>query len=434
MENLEDSVINLERSFTASNPKSRKYCEGASVSLPGGLTNDGHYYRPFPLIMSRAEGCYFWDLDGHRYTDWLGNWTVGLYGHGNPIIISAVTEALQTRGAGGAPGVNDSQLAVELVARYPSFERVLFCTSGSEACLYALSTARAISGRTKIMVFSGSYHAGLFYFNNNKEGALNVPFPTVLATYNDVHEVLELVAEHKKELAAIIVEPMLAGGGSIPADQPFLAALRKCTSEHEILLIFDEVVTGRLGPAGLQGHYEITPDLTVLGKWLAGGFAFGVFGGRAEIMEEFDPKRIGGLSHFGSAVNNGAAVAAALAGLTHLYPVHVAKRLSERGDALRTKLNKIIQQYGVLMQVTGLGSIMQVHFTQQPIRSPRDLRVENKELIRLFHLGMIERGQHVAKSGRVTLSLPMGDDEITAFIGSFQAFLSDYRHLLQIES
>jgi len=430
MENIEDFVVKLERTFAEANPKSRRYSEDASLSLPGGVTNHGHFYRPFPLIMSRAKGCYFWDLDEHRYTDWLGNWTVGLYGHGNPVINSAVIDALETRGAGGAPGVNDRRLAIELVARYPSIDRVLFCTSGSEACLYAISAARAVSGRSTIMAFFNSYHAGLYYFGDNKEGPLNVPFPSLLSTFNNVDGALEMVAEHKNELAAVIVEPMLAGGGSIPADRAFLSALRDCTSQHEILLIFDEVVTGRLGPAGLQGHYAITPDLTALGKWLSGGFAFGVMGGRADIMEQFDPKRVGGLPHFGSAANNGAAVAATLAGLTRLYPADVATCLNKRGDALRAKLNTIIEQNSARMQVTGLGSIMQVHFTREPIRSPRDLRLQNRELIHLFHLGMIARGQHIAQSGRLTLSLPMNDDDINEFLESFEDFLRDHGHLL----
>ena len=240
--------------------------------------------------MARGEGARLWDLDGHEYADFLSEFTAGIYGHSHPAIRSAVEAALAGGLNFGAHTEIEARFAAAVCARFPSIELVRFTNSGTEANLMAVSAARAITGRPKILVFGGGYHGGVFYFRGHGS-PLNAPFEFLLGRYNDLEALETLVRPHRQELAAILVEPMQGTTGCIPAERGFLAGLRALANETGALLIFDEVMTSRLAPGGLQEVHGILPDLTTLGKYLGGGMSFGAFGGRAEIMERFDPRR-----------------------------------------------------------------------------------------------------------------------------------------------
>ena len=254
----------------------------------------------------------------------------------------------------------------------------------------AVSAARAITGRPKILVFGGGYHGGVFYFRGHGS-PLNAPFEFLLGRYNDLEALETLVRPHRQELAAILVEPMQGTTGCIPAERGFLAGLRALANETGALLIFDEVMTSRLAPGGLQEVHGIFPDLTTLGKYLGGGMSFGAFGGRAEIMERFDPRRPDAFQHAGTFNNNVLTMNAGLVGLTELYTPEHARALNQSGDRLRQRLNAVVRRPGLAMQFTGIGSMMSVHMADGPIRSEEDAARGNGALRDLFWFDLVGR-------------------------------------------
>jgi glutamate-1-semialdehyde 2,1-aminomutase len=310
-----------------------------------------------------------------------------------------------------------------------------FCNSGTEANLFAISTARAFTGRSKIMVFNGGYHGGVFYFGQVKP-PINAPFPWVIAPYNDTQATVELIDANASDLASVVIEPMLGGGGCIPADLSFLRAIREACSRHGILLHFDEVMTSRLAPGGLQGKLGVRPDMTALGKYLGGGMTFGAFGGRAEIMERFNPYRAGSIAHAGTFNNNVLSMAAGLTGLRDIYTAAESERLNATGDRLRDRLNEAAQQRGLPVQVTGAGSMLCIHFRGGAIRRPEDVWATGYEaellerLKALFHLDMMAAGQYLARRGFMSLSLPMTNIEHDGLVRAFEEFLETRGGLL----
>ena len=314
---LAAAVAEAEARYVAANPRSAERHRRATDSMPGGNTRTVLHYSPFPLTLAGGEGCRVRDLDGHGYTDFLGEYTAGLYGHSQPVIQAAIKKVVDDGMALGGPNPYEGELAAELCKRFPSVERVRFCNSGTEANLFAISTARLATGRPAVMVFDGAYHGGVFYFGQHKT-EINAPFPWVYATYNDIDGTLALIDKHAAELAAVLIEPMMGSGGGIAASRAFLQALRDACTKHGIVLIFDEVMTSRLSSGGLQKVHGVTPDMTSFGKYLGGGASFGAFGGRADLMARYDPSRADAVSHAGTFNNNVISMAAGLTGLREI--------------------------------------------------------------------------------------------------------------------
>jgi len=426
---LEAALQEAEERFVAANPKSGRRQAEAEAVMPGGNTRTVLFYAPFPVTLVRGEGCRVFDLDGHSYVDFLGEYTAGLYGHSHPVIMEAIKSALAGGIALGGPNAYEARLAALVCERFPSCERVRFTNSGTEGNLMALATARTVTGRSHILAFDGAYHGGVLSFANGGS-PVNAPFPVVLGRYNDTEATLALVERHAKELAAIIVEPMMGGGGGIAARPDFLAALRQAATKHGIILIFDEVMTSRLGPGGLQKKLGITPDLTSFGKYLGGGLTFGAFGGRADLMGIFDPHRPDYVGHAGTFNNNVLTMAAGVAGLTEVLTPAAAERLNAMGDGLRDRLNALGRKAGAAVQVTGLGSILAVHFQRRPIERPEDTADTPQALRALFHLEMLARGYYFARRGFISLSLVHGESELDGFARAFADFLESHRSLV----
>ena len=429
---IDKALAEAVADFTARNPLSLARQTAATAVMPGGNTRTVLYYSPFPLGVARAEGCYLWDLDGHRYVDFLGEYTAGIYGHSHPVIRTALEQALAEGLNFGGPNTMEVQLAAAVCARFPSIEKVRFTNSGTEANLMALTAARAFTGREKIMVFGGGYHGGVLYFSGGTSSPVNAPYDFVIAPYNDLAGTAALIEEYGSELAAIILEPMLGGGGCIPADRDFLAMLREKATEHAAILIFDEVMTSRLASGGLQERHGILPDLTTLGKYIGGGMSFGAFGGRAELMDQFDPSQPNALPHAGTFNNNVLTMSAGLAGLTQVYTPVAAVALNARGDALRMRLNDLCQRHEVPMQFTGLGSMLSVHLTDAPIHSPADAAQGNSPLRDLLFFDLLQAGIWIARRGMINLSLPIGDAEEAQLVDAVAGFIGQRGALLGV--
>jgi len=406
------SVDEAIQSYVARNPESLRLHEARTRVMPGGNTRSVLHVPPFPLTIVRAEGARIWDADGHEYLDFLGEYTAGLYGHSHPAIVAAIEAALADGIVLGGPNRYELELAEAIQARFPSIELLRFCNSGTEANLMAVSLARAVTGREKVLVFAGGYHGGVLAFAHGGS-PINAPFDFVVGDYNDPGAAA-LVTD---DVAAVLVEPMQGSGGVIPGDRAFLQALRDAATAHGALLIFDEVMTSRLSTGGLQQVLDITPDLTTLGKYIGGGLAFGAFGGRADLLGRFDPSRPDAFQHAGTFNNAVLTMAAGAAGLTRVYTADEVARLNALGDRLRDRLNAIDADF----QATGYGSMVGLHFTRAPIRRSSDAPPAAEQRT-LLHLHLLERGYSYARRGFVALSVPLGEDEVDGFAEAVESF------------
>jgi glutamate-1-semialdehyde 2,1-aminomutase len=427
---LDAAIAEAEARYGAANPQSRARAQAAAQVMPGGNTRTVLHYTPFPLAWSGGKANRLTDLDGHEYLDFLGEYTAGLYGHSDPVIQGAISKALTDGIVLGGPNRYEAQLAEAICKRIPSIELVRFCNSGTEANMFAIQTARIMTGRNKIMVFEFAYHGGVFYFGSHGN-PLNLPLSWVKARYNETGRTRALIAEHGADLAAVLVEPMQGSAGCLPADPAFLGMLREECTRRGIVLIFDEVMTSRLSPGGCQALVGVKPDMTTLGKYLGGGLSFGAFGGRRDLMERYDPYRSDSIAHAGTFNNNVCSMAGGLAGLTKVFTAEEAVRLNALGDQMRNRLNAVARRHEAPLQVTGVGSLMNLHFVKGAVRTPADVHpsdpaAENRmgELLKLFHLDMIAAGIYLARRGFVALSLPMREPDVARFEAALDEFLA----------
>lgn len=409
--------------YAIARPRTKELHERASGFLPGGNTRTVLYHPPFPIRIARCWDAVLADVDGHEYVDLLGEFSAGLYGHSHPVVAKAMTDALAEGISRGAHTRYEVDLAEAVCARFASVERVRFTNSGTEANLMALSAARVFTGRDRIVVFRGGYHGGVLTFKSGPS-PVNAPYDVLLADYNDTEQATSLIHDNAGTIACVLVEPMLGSSGCIPGDPAFLAALREATSQTGALLIFDEVMTSRTGTGGLAGRLGITPDLTTLGKYIGGGSSFGAFGGRAEVMEQFDPGRPGALPHAGTFNNNVLSMAAGHVGLTQVYPPEVAQSHTAKGDQLREQLAEIFRNAGAPFQVTGVGSLMAIHPTATPVRSPNDLVGSDPRLLEVLFLDLLERGYYMAPRGYMALSLALTSGQLAGFLRAVEQVLS----------
>ncbi len=430
---LETALVEAEARFVAANPISASRHATARGALPGGNTRTVLHFDPFPLSWDRGEGTILEDLDGHRYVDFLGEYSAGFYGHSHPLILDAIRAALTNGIVLGGPNRYEAELAILLQKRFLSLQKLRFCNSGTEANLFALQTARAVTGRDKIMVFGGGYHGGVFYFRSGGM-PLNLPLDWVIAPFNDTEGSLALLRQHRDQLAAILIEPMQGSGGCLPADPAFLLALRQACTENNIILIFDEVMTSRLSTGGLQAAIGVTPDMTTLGKYLGGGLSFGAFGGRNDIMQHFDPERADSWPHAGTFNNNVLSMAAGLAGLRDLCTGEAIAALNLKGEKLRHGINALAARHAVPLLATGCGSFANLHFSDRPISRPSDIdpagEDRRKKLHKLMHLDLMAAGQFLARRGYIALNIAMTDSDIAAFVAAVEEFVLTRRHLL----
>jgi len=416
---LEAAVADAIARYAARNPASARRAERAARVLPGGNTRSILHFDPFPLAFARGEGRYLWSLDGDRYTDFLGEFTAGLYGHSEPRILDAIRSALERGLSYGGHNELEAQLAELLCARFDAMELVRFTNSGTEANLMALALALHHTGRREVLVFKGAYHGGVLAFGSGEPSPVTVPHAWVLGDYDDVEGTRALIRERR--LAAILLEPMLGSGGCIEASDAFLAMLREEATAAGTVLVFDEVMTSRLP------RRAVVPDLMTVGKYLAGGMSFGAFGGRAELMSHYDPGRPGALFHAGTFNNNVVSLSAGIAGLRDVLTDEALAGLNARGDRLRDALNRASEG---LLHVSGSGSLMTIHPGPRAYNAsePPDAR---RELVkRLVFFELLDRGHWVATRLMLALSLPLTDAQCDEFAGALAAIVARHRALL----
>ena len=356
----QDALAKAHSSYTHLNPISLQAHQSACQHQPGGNTRTVLHTNPFPITFASGNGCTLTSLDGHTYTDFLGEYTAGVYGHNNATIRTAIDEALSRGWSLGGNNVYEKELAKQVCERFtPTMQLVRFTNSGTEANMMAVATAVAWTGRRKILVFRGGYHGATLSFRDPPIGpvtkSVNLPHEWVVGTYNDIAQTEEVLSALPPEsLAAILVEPMLGNAGAIPGSLPFLQFLRSYSSSHGALLIFDEVMTSRLSYRGLGYKLGIQPDLMTLGKWLGGGMSFGAFGGRRDIMDMYDPTKSGSLAHAGTFNNNVISMAAGCAGCKVLDE-KTTNRLNDLGELMKKMVTDVIDKrlYGDASHMNG---------------------------------------------------------------------------------
>lgn len=422
---LDEAVIAARSAYARARPHSAELATRAGVVLPGGNTRSVLQFDPFAFRVASAEGKHLIDVDGHRYVDLLGNYTAGLLGHSPGPVRAAVHAAIDNGWTLGAMHPNEVRFAELIVARFPSIEQVRFTNSGTEANLMALALALHHTQRRKVLVFEGGYHGGVITFAGHRE--VNVPHEWVAAAYNDIDRVGRAFDEH--EFAAVLVEPLQGSAGCIPADPEFLRALRRHCDRTGALLVFDEVMTSRLSPGGAQAVLGVLPDLTTLGKYLAGGFSFGAFGGRRELMAAFDPSTGGRLSHAGTFNNNVVSMAAGIATLTEVLTPEILAATNSRGDQLREGLDATFADHGLPMCVTGSGSMMNIHGTRGPVASIDDLRGAKDQWKELLFFAALDAGFFLARRGFIALSIEITDDDVAQFLAFVDRWSTGARDL-----
>ncbi|QDP21417.1 aspartate aminotransferase family protein [Bradyrhizobium cosmicum] len=432
--------------YPESHPQSRELYARALNSLPGGNTRTTVFMKPFPIYAARGSGCRIWDVDGNEYIDCINNFTSLIHGHAHPTLIEAATKQLALGSAFGMPTESEVDLAELLVGRLPSVEQVRFANSGTEAVMMALKAARAYTGRPKIAKCEGAYHGSYDYaevsldptpsaWGGNapvsvayaKGTPQNVLADVVTIPFNDLEAAVSLIREHGPELACVLVDPMPNRAGLVPADRAYLEALREVTREVGALLIFDEVITFRLGYHGAQGLWGIDPDLTTLGKIIGGGFPVGAIAGGKQFMSVFDPSPgKPALPHGGTFSANPVTMRAGLAAMELLDKAAFA-RLDTIGQAVRDGIDAAFRKTGVPGGTVGLGSLLKIHFTDRRIRDYRSAYLTEAEAKRqaVFNAGLLNRGIFAANYGLMALSLPMADADIDAIVAAAGASLQE---------
>ena len=424
-----DPLAQLEQrelaAYQARTPVSAALYRRAAEVMPGGDTRTGTFHLPYPLFISRGEGNHLWDADGNEYLDFLNNFTSLIHGHAHPEVLAALTAQAGRGTVHGSANEGQVRLAEMIRERVPSVERLRFCNSGTEATLFALRAAKAFTGRSKIMKMEGGYHGS----HDQVSVAMAPPYETkavaglspgaigevVLGRFNDLERTAALIRQHRDELAAVIVEPMMGAGGALPAEAAFLAGLREVTRECGVLLILDEIITFRLGYGGLQGEFGVTPDLTTFGKIIGGGLAIGAFGGRAEVMGTYDPTRTGSISHSGTYNGNAATMAAGIRTL-ELFGRSEVAALNRLGDGVRDGLARLFERIGVAATVTGYGSVMQLHFAPGPLRTIQDADRADRRALRVLHLSLLNRGVFAPGRQMYVLSTAMTERTTAEFL------------------
>jgi glutamate-1-semialdehyde 2,1-aminomutase len=387
-------------------PASRSLFDRAARVIPGGVNSPVRAFRAVggtPVFVSRAEGAYLFGADGRRYIDYVGSWGPMILGHAHPAVVEAVRDAA-TRGTSyGAPTELEVRFAETLCALYPSMDMVRAVSSGTEATMSALRAARGFTGRDLVVKFEGCYHghadfllvkAGSGAATFGVPDSAGVPAATVASTltlpFNDVAALRALFDARGKEIAAVIVEPVVGNMGVVPPQPGFLEAIVAACAAHGAVSIFDEVMTGcRVARGGIQGRTGIVPDMTCLGKIVGGGLPLAAYGGKRAIMETVAP--LGPVYQAGTLSGNPVAVSAGLAVLERLDDALYA-RLESLSARLEAGLLAAIASQGATACVQRVGSMITLFFTKGPVRSWTDAKACDTMAFARWHGRLVEQG------------------------------------------
>ena len=396
--------------FVQSTPVSQGKQAEAEKYLPGGSSRGTAFFDPYPHFIERGEGHYIYDADGNRLLDFMINATSLILGHAHPDVTAAIQEQASRGTAFTGPTDPQVRLAKILTERVPSLDLIRFTNSGTEGTMMAIRAARAYTGRQKIAKFEGGYHGAHEYVSVSVRPPLEKLDPSgptpiaehpglpdsileqvIVLPYNDLDWCERVLRENASELACLIMEPVVSSFGYLPGDVEFLRGLRDLTTELGIVLIYDEVQSFRIAPGGAQETLGVIPDMTSFGKIIGGGTPVGAFGGRADIMELFDPTSGAAIPHAGTFNANPVTMAAGEVVMNHLTP-EVYDRMNALGGELRAKLSAVFDEFEIPAQVTGIGSLFGIHFTSEQIRDYRSVVHSDQTMRKALFTGLLNEG------------------------------------------
>lgn len=407
------SAVLAERTQAFSTQKSEEIFQAAKELLPGGVNSPVRAFKSVggqPIIFDRVKGAYAWDVDGNKYIDYIGSWGPAIIGAADDEVNAALIEQIHKGTSFGAPCLLENQLAELVIQAVPSVEMVRFVNSGTEACLSMLRLARAFTDREKIIKFDGCYHGHADSFLVQAgSGVATLGLPdspgvpktstaaTLVAPYNDLAAVKQLLADNKGEVAAIVLEPVVGNSGFIVPDREFLEGLRQVTQEEGTLLVFDEVMTGfRIAYGGAQEYFGITPDMTTLGKVIGGGLPVGAYGASRKIMEMVAPA--GPMYQAGTLSGNPLAMTAGIKTLQRLQQPGTYEQLDKVTGRLIDGILSAAREAGHEVCGGHISAMFGFFFSPGPVRSFQDAKKADTAKFGRFHRAMLERGVYLAPS------------------------------------
>ncbi|TBW30215.1 glutamate-1-semialdehyde 2,1-aminomutase [Gramella sp. KN1008] len=393
---------------------SQLFSEAKKV-IPGGVNSPVRAFKAVggePIFIESAKGAYLYDEDGNKLIDYINSWGPLILGHAHKPVIDAVIEKAKKGTSFGTPTQLETKIAELAVKMVPNIDKIRMVNSGTEACMSAVRLARGFTGKEKIIKFAGCYHGHSDSFLIQAgSGAITFGTPnspgvtqgtakdTLLATYNDLENVKELVEANKDEIACIILEPVAGNMGCIPPAEGFLEGLRKICDETGILLVFDEVMTGfRLAAGGVQERMGVNADIVCFGKVIGGGLPVGAFAARNEIMDHLAP--VGPVYQAGTLSGNPLAMAAGLAMLTELHENrNIFESIDKKTEYLHKGMDKVLKEAGVDFTINRLGSMISVHFGSEPVTDfDSSARSASTGKFNKFFHGLLEEGIYIAPS------------------------------------
>lgn len=433
----------VKKIYADARPNSRRLHTEACKYMPGGDTRTATFFLPFPNFIKYGDGAYMYDEDGFKLLDFQNNYTSLIHGHAHPETVEAVREQIAKGSAYTAPFEKQIELSAILTQRFPSVDMIRYTNSGTEANMHALRIARAYTGKAKIIKTEGGYHGTTDVFeasvdpNIKKAGTLdqikvipesrgvseNALKDVLVVPFNDIERTRKMIEEHHRETACIIIEPIMGSAGQITPDLEYLKFLREITEQYHIVLIFDEVVTGRLSLGGAQKFYGVTPDLTTMGKIIGGGTPVGAFGGKQEIMQLYDPREKK-MYHSGTFNGNAVTMAAGLATMK-AYNQEAVDYVNGLGTLFKEGVLKIYDKLGLNMKISGAGSIYNILFTDKEVKNYRDVASAHEELNKVLYMSLLTKGVFDAERGMFCMSTAMTKEDIRFGLDTLETSLRE---------
>ncbi|WP_029551533.1 glutamate-1-semialdehyde 2,1-aminomutase [Thermocrinis jamiesonii] len=385
----------------------RDLFEKAKELMPGGVSSPVRAFKAVggePIIVSHAQGCRLWDVEGKEYIDFLMSWGPLILGHSHPRVVKALEEQLRKGLSYGLTNAHEITLAQMIVSAMPSVEMVRFVSSGTEATMSAIRLARGYTGRKYVVKFEGCYHGhydGLLVSAGSGVATLGIPGTpgvpeeianlTIVLPYNDVQALEETFKKYGESIACVIVEPIAGNMGTVLPKDGFLQALRKLTKEYSALLIFDEVITNfRVSKGGAQEMYSVDPDLTCMGKVIGGGMPLGAYGGKKEIMKKVAPE--GPIYQAGTLSGNPMAMISGIATLSELFETNPYPYLEQISQQLCDGISQILSDKGITHRINRVGSMFTVFFTEKEVFDYSTAKTSNLELFGKFFRALLKEG------------------------------------------
>ena len=442
----------LEERYSELRPKSEMLYKEACKYMPGGDTRTATYFKPFPHFIAKGEGAYLYDADGNKLIDFQNNYTSLIHGHGHPPTVKAVQEQIALGSAYSAPLEKQIELARIITERFQGIDLVRFTNSGTEANMHALRAARAFTSKSKIVKTEGGYHGTTDVFeasvdpNIKKAGTLdkikalpesrgvsrNALKDVIVVPFNNIEITKKIIEENHKDIAAFIIEPIMGSAGQIVARKDYIEFVREITAQYHIVLIFDEVVTGRLSTGGAQKIFDITPDLTSLGKIIGGGIPVGAFGGKREIMKMYDPREKQ-MYHSGTFNGNAITMAAGIATLKD-YDQNKVDHVNLLGKQFKEELSKAIDSLSLKIQIFGIGSLFNTIFSDKTIEDYRDVAGSHENLNILLYMSLLSEGVFIAPRGMFCMSTAMKNKDVSYAVQAAAKALEEMRPVIEEEA